>query len=151
MFSSVQFSCSVMSISLLTPCTAAPQASLSITNAQSLLKLMSIESVMPSNYLILCYPLLLLSSNFLSNRVFSSESALRIRWPKYWSFSFSISPSNEYSGQISLGWTSLISLQSEELSRVFSNTTVQKHQFFSAQLSLWSNSHIHARVLEILD
>ena len=151
MFSSVQFSCSVMSISLLTPCTAAPQASLSITNAQSLLKLMSIESVMPSNYLILCYPLLLLSSNFLSNRVFSSESALRIRWPKYWSFSFSISLSNEYSGQISLGWTGLISLQSEELSRVFSNTTVQKHQFFSAQLSLWSNSHIHARVLEILD
>ena len=151
MFSSVQFSCSVMSISLLTPCTAAPQASLSITNAQSLLKLMSIESVMPSNYLILCYPLLLLSSNFLSNRVFSSESALRIRWPKYWSFSFSISPSNEYSGQISLGWTSLISLQSEELSRVFSNTTVQKHLFFSARLSLWSNSHIHARVLEILD
>ena len=149
MFSSVQFSCSVMSISLLTPCTAAPQASLSITNAQILLKLVSIELVMPSNYLILCYPLLLLSSDFLSNRVFSSESALRIRWPKYWSFSFSISPSNEYSGQISLGWTDLISSQSEELSRVFSNTTIQKHQFFSAQLSLWSNSHIHARVLEI--
>ena len=149
MFSSVQFSCSVMSISLLTPCTAAPQASLSFTNAQILLKLVSIELVMPSNYLILCYPLLLLSSDFLSNRVFSSESALRIRWPKYWSFIFSISPSNEYSGQISLGWTDLISSQSEELSRVFSNTTIQKHQFFSAQLSLWSNSHIHARVLEI--
>ena len=84
-----------------TPWTAASQASLSITNSQCLLKHVFIESVMPSNYLILCHPLLLLSSILPSIRVFSSESALRIRWPKYWSFSFSISPSNEYSGLIS--------------------------------------------------
>ena len=83
------------------PWTAACQASLSITNTRSLLKLMSIESVMPCNHLILCYPLLLLPSIFPSIRVFSKESALRIRWPKYWSFSFNISPSNEYSGLIS--------------------------------------------------
>ena len=84
-----------------TPWTAAHLASLSITNSQSLLKLMSIESVTPSNHLILCCPLLLLPSIFPNIRVFSSESALHIRWPKYWSFSFSISPSNEYSGLIS--------------------------------------------------
>ena len=84
-----------------TPCTAARQASLSITNSWSLLKLMSIESVMPSNYLILCHPLLLLPSIFPSTRVFANESFLRIRWPKYWSFSFSISPSNEFSRLIS--------------------------------------------------
>ena len=84
-----------------TPWTAAHQDSLSITNSQSLLKLMSVESVMPSNYLILCHPLLLLPSIFSSIRVFSNESILRIRWPKDWSFSFSISPSNEYSGLIS--------------------------------------------------
>ena len=100
-----------------------------------LLKLMSIESVMPSNHLILWYPLLLLPSIFPSIRVFSNESVLCIRWPKYWSFSFSISPSYEYSGLISLGWTGWISLQSKGLSRVFSNITVQKHQFFGAQLS----------------
>ena len=98
----------------LTPWTAARQASLSITNTQSLLKLMGIESVMPSNHLILCH-LLLLPSIFPSIRVFSNESVLHIRWPKYWNFSFSISPSNEYSGQ--------------GLTRVFSTTTVQKHQF----------------------
>ena len=97
---SVQFSCSVMSDSA-TPWTAACQASLSITNPQSLLKLMSIESVMPSNHLILRWPLLLPPSIFPSIRVFSNESVLLIRWPKYWSFSFSISPSNEYSGLIS--------------------------------------------------
>ena len=85
-----------------TPWTAAHQASLSITNSQSLLKLMSIESVMPSNHLILCCPLLRLPSIFPSIRVFSNESALLIRWPKYWSFSFSISPSNEHSGLISI-------------------------------------------------
>ena len=83
-----------------TPWTAARQASLSITNSWSLLKLMSIESVAPSNHLILCHPLLFLPSIFPSTRVFSNESVLRIRWPKYWSFSFSISPSNEYSGLI---------------------------------------------------
>ena len=100
MANSVQFSCSIVSDSL-TPWTAACQASLSITNSQSLLKLMSIELVMPSNHLILCHPLLLLPSIFPSIRVFSSESLLCIRWPKYWSCSFSISPSNEYSGLIS--------------------------------------------------
>ena len=133
--SSVQFSLSVLSDSLQPPWTAAHQASLSITNPQRLLKLMSAESVMLSNHLILCHPLLLLPSLFPSIRVISNESVLHIRWPKYWSFSFNISPSNELSG--------LIFLQSKGLSRVFSNTTVQKYQFFGAQLSLQSNSHIH--------
>jgi len=94
------------------------------------------ELVMPSNHLILCRSLLLPHSIFPSNRVFSNESALPIRWLKYWSFSFKISPSNEYSGLISFRWIVWIPLQSKRLSRVFSNTTVQKHQFFSAQLSL---------------
>ena len=94
-----QFSHSVTSDSL-TPWTEALQASLSITNSQSCLKLMPIKSVMPSNHLILCRPLLLLPSIFPSNRVFSNKSVLRIRWLKYWNFSFSISPSNEYSGLI---------------------------------------------------
>ena len=119
-----------------TPWTAARQASLSITNSWSLLKLMSIELVMPSNHLILCHPLLLLPSIFPSISVFSSESVVHIRWPKYWSFSFSIRPFNDYSGLISFRIDWLISLQSKGLSRVFSNTTVQKHQFFGAQLSL---------------
>ena len=110
--SSVQFSRSVVSDSA-TPWTAAHQASLSITNSWSLLKLMSIESVMPSNHLILCHPLLLLPSMFPSIRVFSKESVLRIRWPKYWSFSFSISPSNEYSGLSSfrMDWLDLLAVQ----------------------------------------
>ena len=116
--------------------TTTHQASLSITNSQSLPKVMSIETVMPYNHLILCRPLLLLPSIFPSIRVFSNESALCIRWPKYWSFSFNISPSNEHSGQSPLGWTCWMSLLSMGLSRVFSNTTVQKHQFFSAQLCL---------------
>jgi len=109
---SVQFS-SVQSLScvqlLATPWTAACQASLSITNSWSLLKLMSIELVMPSNHLILCHPLLLLPSIFTSIRVFSNELVLRIRWPKYWSFSFSISPSNECLGLISfrIDWLDL--------------------------------------------
>ena len=129
------FSCVLL---FATPWTATRQPSLSITNSRSLLKLTSIESVMPSNHLILCRPLLL-SSICPSIRVFSNESALRIRWPKYWSFSFIISPSNVYWGLIFLGLTGLISLQSKGLSRVFSNT-VQK-QYFNTQLSLWSNSH----------
>ena len=108
-----------------TPWTAAHQASLSITNSQSLLKLMSNQSVMPSNYLTLCCPLLLLPSIFPSIRVFSKESVLHIRWPRYWSFSFQHHPSNENPGLISLGWTGWISLQSKGLSRVFSNTIVQ--------------------------
>ena len=130
------------------PQTAAHQASLSITNSQSLLKLMSIESMMPSNRLILCCPLLLLPSILPSIRVFSNESVLCIRWPKYRSFHFSISLSNEYSGLISfrIGWFDLP--LAKELSQVFSNTTVQKHQFFGAQLYLWSSSHIHTRLLE---
>ena len=108
----VQFSRSVVSDSV-TPWTAAHQASLSITNSQSLLKLMSIESVMPSNHLILCCPLLLLPSIFPSIRVFSDESVLHIRWPRYWSFSFSISPSHEYSGLISfrIDWFDLLAVQ----------------------------------------
>ena len=113
-------------LTLCDPWTAACQVSLSITNSQSLLKLMSIESVMPSNHLILCCPRLLPPSIFPSIRVFSNESVLHIRWPKYWSFSFNISPSNEYSGLISFRMDGWISLQSKGLSRVFSNTTVQK-------------------------
>ena len=108
----VQFSHSVMS-NYATPWTAARQASLSITNSRSLIKLMSIKSVMPSNHLILCSPLLLPPSIFQSIRVFSSESVLHIRWPKYWSFSFNISPSSEYSGLISLrmDWFDLLAVQ----------------------------------------
>ena len=112
-----------------TPWTAAHQVSLSITDSQSLLNLMSIKLVMPSKPLILCHPLLLLPSIFPSIRVFSTDSILRIRWPKYWSFSFSTSLSNEYSGLISFRIDWLISLQSKGLSRIFSNTTVKKHQF----------------------
>ena len=111
MFSSVQ---SLSHVQLLaTSRTAARQASLSITNSRSLLKLMSIESVMPSNHLILCCPLFLLPSIFPSNRAFSNESVLHIRWPKYWSFSFSISSSNEYSGLISfsMDWLDLLAVQ----------------------------------------
>ena len=116
-----------------TPQTAALQASLSITNSQSFLKCMSIVSVMPSNHLILCHPLLLPPLIFPSIRVFSKESVLHIRWPKDWSFRFStILPMNVQAGLISFRLTSWISLQSEGLSIVFSNTTVQKHQFFGA-------------------
>ena len=106
-----------------------------------LFKLRSTDSVMTSNHLILCH-LLLLPSIFLWITVFPSELVLLPRWPGYWILSFSITPSNEYSGLISLGWTGFISLQSEGLSRVFSSTTVRKYQFFSAQSSLWSNSYI---------
>ena len=119
-----------------TPWTAAHQASLSITDSRSSLKLMSIYSVMPSNHVMFCCPLLLLPSIFSSIRAFSNESVLCIRWPKYWSFSFSISPSNEYSGWFPLGRTGYISSQSKRLLRIFSNTTVQKHQYFSSQLFL---------------
>ena len=144
---SVQFS----SVTQLCPTLCDPMdcsTPLSITNSRSLLKLMSVELVMPSNHLILCRPVLLLPSIIPSIRVFSNESALHIRWPKYWSFSFNMSPSNEYSDWFPLGWTGWISLQSKGLSRVFSNTTVQNHQFFSAQLSLWSNSHTRTWLLE---
>ena len=121
-FSSVQ---SLSGVRLFaTPWTAAHQASLSVTNSWSLLKLMSIESVMQSDHLILCHPLVLLPSIFPSMRVFSSEAVLLITWPKYWSFSFSISHFNEYSGLISFRIDWLCILQSKVLSRVFSNTTV---------------------------
>ena len=125
---------------LATPWTAACQTSLSFPMSWSLLKLMCIESVMPSNHFILCHPLLLQLSIFPSIRVFSNEPALRIRWTKYSSFSLSIL-------RFTLKLTSLI-LQSKGLSRVFSNITIHKHQFFSTQLSLWSNSHIHTWPLE---
>ena len=115
-----------------TPWTAALQASLSITNSWSLLKLISIDSVMPSNHLILCHPLLLMLSIFPSIKVISNESVLCIRWPKYWSFS--LIPSNEYSGLISFMIDCFNSLLLKRLSRVFSSTTVQKHQFFGIQL-----------------
>ena len=110
-FSSVQLLSRVWLF--VTPWTAVRQASLSITNSQSLLKLMSIESVMPSNHFILCRPLLLLTSIFPSIRVFTNKSVLCIRWPNYWSFSFSISPSNEYSGLISfrMDWLDLLAVQ----------------------------------------
>ena len=97
---------------------------------------------MPPSHLSLCHPLLLPPSVFPSIRVFSNESTLHIRWPKYWSFSLSISPSNETQDWSPLGWTGWISLQSKGLARVFSSTTDQKHQFFSTQLSSQSNSHI---------
>ena len=131
-----------------TPWITARQASLSITNSWSSLKLMSIELVMPSSHLTLCHPLLLLPLIPPSIRDFSIESTLRMRWPKYWSFSFSISPSNDHQDWSPSEWTGWISLQSKGLSRVFSNTTVQKHQFFGAQLSSQSNSHIHTWPLE---
>ena len=123
----------------MTPWTGAHQSPLSLTVSRSSLKFTSIESFMLSNHLRLCLPLLLLASIFPSIGVFSNELTLYNRWPKYWNMS--ISPSNEYSGLISFRIDWLISLQSKGLSRVFSRTTIQKHQFFSAQPSLWSNSH----------
>ena len=120
--------------------TAACQVSLSFTISWRLLKLMSTESVMPTNHLILCHPLILLPSIFPSIRVFSNESVLHIRWPKYCSFSFN--PSSEYSGLISFRMDWLMSLLSKGLSRVFSSIRIRKHQFFSALPSLWSNSQI---------
>ena len=120
-----------------TPWTAAHQASLSTAISQSFLKLMSIESVMPSNHLILCHPLLLLPSILPRIRVFSNEPTLHIRWPKYWSFHFSSVLPMNIQGWFPLGWTGLISLLSKGLSRVISTTALRKHQFFGAQPSLW--------------
>ena len=118
------------------PWTAPHKSSLFITNSQSFHKLMSIESVMPSNHLILCHPFLLLPSIFPRIRVFSNKSALCIRWPKYWSFNFSISSSNEYSGMISfkMDWLDLHAVQGTLNSLL--KLTVQKHQFFGPQVSL---------------
>ena len=120
-----------------TPRTAAHQASLSIPNSQSFLRLMSTESVAPSRHLVLCCHLLLSPTIFPSIRIFSNESVLSIsHWPNYWSFSFSSSPSSEYSGLISFSMNWWDSLLSKGLSRISSNTTIQKHRIFSAQLSL---------------
>ena len=151
--STSQFS-SVQSLSrvrlFVTPWIAARQASLSITNSWSSLRLMSIESVMPSSHLILCHPLLLLPPIPPSSRVFSNESTLHMRWTKYGvSALASFLPKNTQDWS-PLEWTGWISLQSMWLSRVFSNTTVQKHQFFGAQPSSQSNSHIHTWPLEKL-
>ena len=144
---------SVQSIShvrfFVTPWTAAHQASLSITNFQNLLKkFMSIESAMPSNHLILCHPLLLLPSIFPNFRVFSNESVLCIRWPKYWSFSFSISLSNEYSGLISfrIDWFDLLAVQGTPKSLLQHDSSKASILWCSA--FLWSNSHIHTWLLE---
>ena len=129
-----------------TPQTAVHQAPLSFSISWSLLKFTFLESVMLFNHFILCH-LLLLPSIFPSIRVVLSESALLIKWPKYQSFSFSITPSNEYSWLISFR-TGQIYFQSKRLSRVFSSTTIRKHQFFSTEPSFWSKSHIHTRLLE---
>ena len=139
---------SVMSNSLQHHESQHSKASLSITNSRSSPQLMCIESVMPSSYLILCRPLFLLPPIPPSIRVFSNESTLHIRWPKYWSFSFSIVLPKNTQDWSPLEWTGWISLRSKGLSRVFSNTTVQKHRFFGAQLSSQSNSHIHIWPLE---
>ena len=134
MFSSVQLLSHVQLF-------AAHQASLSITNSQSLLKLLSIESVMPSKHLILCHPLLLLPSIFPSIRVFSNQSVLHIRWPQYWSFSFSISPSNEYSGLISfkIDWLNLLAVQGTLKSLLQHHSSkasiLWRSAFFMVQLS----------------
>ena len=119
------------------PRTVACQPSLCFINSRSLLKFMSIELVMPSHHLILCRPLFRLPSTFPSIRGFYNVSALHVRWPKCWSFSFSVSPSSEYSGLISFRTDTGLIFLSKGLSRVFSSTTVRSHQFFSAQPSLW--------------
>ena len=126
-----------------TPRTAARQASLSITNSQSSLKLMSIESVMPSNNLILCHPLLLPPSIFPSIRVFSKESALPVRWPKYWSFSFSTSPFSEHPGLVSfrMDWLDLLAVQGTLKSLLQHHSS--KASILQHSVSSQSNSHIH--------
>ena len=144
-FSSVAQSCQLFVI----PWTTACQDSLSITNSWSLLKFMSIESVMPSNHLVLCHLLLFLPSIFPSIKVFSNDlSVLPIRWSKYWKFSSASVLLMNIQDWYPVGRTGWISLQSKGLLRVFSNTTVQMDQFFGAQLSLWSKSHIHTCLLE---
>ena len=141
-----------------TPWTVACQATLSFTVSWSLLKFMSIESVMPSSHLVLCHPLLLLPSIFPSIRVFSHETVLRIRWPKYWSFSFSISPSDEYSGLMSfrIDWFDLLAVQGtlkSILQHHSSKASILRYSAFMVHglygpWSLWSSSHIHRWLLE---
>ena len=145
--SSVEFSRSVMSNSFATPWTAARQASLSIAISWSLLKLMSIESVMPSNHL-LYYPLLFLPSIFPSIKVFSNESVPHIRWPKYWSFSFNICPSNEHSGLLSfrMDWLDLLAFQGTLKSLLQHHSSKASTLWHS--VSLYSNTHIHTWPLE---
>ena len=130
------------------PVVCSTPALLVLPISRSLPRFMSTALVMPSSHLILWCPVLLLLSIFPSIKDFSNELAVCIRWPKYWSFSFSISPSSEYSGLISfrMDWFDLLAVQG--LSRVFSSTTVLKHQFFGSQSSLWSNSHIRTWLLE---
>ena len=142
------YSVAQLCLNLCDPMNSSTLDFLSFTISQSLLKLMSIELVMPSNHHILYHSFLLLPSIYPSIRVFSNELVLQVRWPKYWSFSFSINLSNEYSALVSLGWTALISLLSKGLSRVFSSTTVWKHQCFGTQPYIWSNSHICTLLLE---
>ena len=141
-FSSVQFSRSVVS-DFATPWTAAHQASLSTTNSQSLLKLMPIDLVMPSNHIILCHPLLLLPSIFPRIKVFSNESVLHIRWPKYWSFSFSISPSKEHPGLISfrMDWLDLLAVQETRKSLLQHHSS--KASILRDSAFFWPNSHLH--------
>ena len=148
-FSSVQFSHSVVSDSA-TPWIAARQASLSITNSRSSLKLTSIESEMPSSHLILCHPLCLLPPVPPNIRVFSNESTLHMRWPKYWSFSFSIIPSKEHPGLISfrMDWLDLLAVQGTLKSLLQHHSSKHHHQFFGSQLYSQSNSHIHTWPLE---
>ena len=138
-FSSITQSCPI----LCNPWTTACQASLYILNSWSLLKLMSIKSLMPSNHLILCHPLIPLPSIFPSIRVFSNESVLCIRWPEYWSFSFSISPSNEYSGLISfrMDWVGVLAIQGTLRSLLQHHSS--KASILQRSAFLWSNSHIH--------
>ena len=145
-FSSVQSLCHVWLFTI--PWTTSCQASLSITNSWSLLKLFSIELVMPSNHLILCCPLLLLPSIFPSIKAFSNESVLCKKWPKYWSFSFNISPSNEHSGSISfrIDWLDLLAVQGTLKSLLQHHSS--KASIFGTQLSLYSSSHIHTWLLE---
>ena len=131
-----------------TPWIAARQASLSITNSRSSLRLTSVESVMPSSHLILCCPFLLLPPIPPSIRVFSNESILHMRWPKYWVSALASFLPSKSQGWSPSEWTCWISLQSKGLSRVFSNTTVQNYQFFGTQPSSQSNSHIHTWPLE---
>ena len=140
--SSIQFSCSHVQLFVM-PWTAACQASLSITNSRSLLKLVSIESVMPSNQLIFCRPLLLPPSIFPRIRVFSNESVLWIKWPKYWSFSFSISPSNEYLGLISfrMDWVDLFAVQ---------GTLKNLLQYHSSKVSIFPCSALFPLLLLLL-
>ena len=131
-----------------TPGTAARQSSLSTTNSQSLLKFRSIESVMLSSHLILYHPLLLPPPIFPSIKIFSNESTLCIKWPHYWRFNLTISPSNEYYGMISFRIDRFDRLAVQRTVKSFLQLTIWKHQFFRAQPSLWSNSHIHTWLLE---